>query len=416
MRYIRTFALALPLLLLTGIFVFSPSACMNDGMTAMDSHEGDSEKYTVGDGHCWRAPVIPSFVRWLFPDGEWSADTICVANDRAYYLAYEERCRIKVIYSQDGILAKDPALAVLPFNKERSLFHVGIVGKDLLVDFSDEQSRRQLSTLTLSLPGFTPCQLDALADFCQRVSYAISLDVPGRAVIHGKAITGWLIGKTENVRELHYDMPPHSPYYAGFARKSYTGPHYEGDVHDCREICRFASQVYFSMVRDQYGLNETDYPQGLFSTLCLRAYMDNRRFVTYQQYTYSYYGDTHGYYTERLVSYDHVHRQEINYEYLFKDGKMEQVIALLKEEAWKSPNYRIWKPDIEQYTCLKDENGKSTGLYRLPQPGLSDKGVVFSFQPNEISCFAAGTFHLTIPYERLMPYLTDRAKWCIKRI
>lgn len=45
--------------------------------------------------------------------------------------------------------------------------------------------------------------------------------------------------------------------------------------------------------------------------------------------------------------------------------------------------------------------------------GLSENGVVFSFQPYEISCFAAGTFHFTIPYERLKPYLTDRAKWCI---
>ena len=50
----------------------------------------------------------------------------------------------------------------------------------------------------------------------------------------------------------------------------------------------------------------------------------------------------------------------------------------------------------------------------LPQPGLSEEGVVFSFQPYAISCFAAGVFHFTIPYKLVMPYLTDKAKRQIK--
>jgi hypothetical protein len=63
---------------------------------------------------------------------------------------------------------------------------------------------------------------------------------------------------------------------------------------------------------------------------------------------------------------------------------------------------------------VKGEDEKPTGEIDLPQPGLSENGMVFSYQPYEISCFAAGTFHFTIPYERLVPYLTARAKWCLK--
>lgn len=88
-------------------------------------------------------------------------------------------------------------------------------------------------------------------------------------------------------------------------------------------------------------------------------------------------------------------------------------MELLVDEAEGNPNYREWKPDIKSYVFDKDEEGHPTGKVNLPQPGLSENGVVFSFQPYEISCFAAGTFHFTIPYERLKPYLTDRAKWCI---
>ena len=92
---------------------------------------------------------------------------------------------------------------------------------------------------------------------------------------------------------------------------------------------------------------------------------------------------------------------------------MKDIVDLLKEEAKKSPNYQMWEPNIDEYTCVKDENDEPTGLLRLPQPGLSDEGIVFSFQPYEIRCFAAGTFHFTIPYYRLRPYLTDKAKWCL---
>ena len=36
--------------------------------------------------------------------------------------------------------------------------------------------------------------------------------------------------------------------------------------------------------------------------------------------------------------------------------------------------------------------------------------MVFSFQPYELSGFADGTFHFTLPYQDLKPYLTDEAK------
>ena len=62
---------------------------------------------------------------------------------------------------------------------------------------------------------------------------------------------------------------------------------------------------------------------------------------------------------------------------------------------------------------IKDSKGHPTGEFKLPQPGLLKEGVVFSFQPYSISCFAAGVFHFSIPYERLAPYLTERAKWCL---
>ena len=89
------------------------------------------------------------------------------------------------------------------------------------------------------------------------------------------------------------------------------------------------------------------------------------------------------------------------------------VLNILQEEAQKSPQYQKWNPNIEESVIDTDEDGNPTGGYTFPQPGLLDDGIVFSFQPYDISCYAAGTFHFRIPYERIKHLLTSRGIWCI---
>ena len=425
MKDMRVLAVFMLMLLLGGVSGLTPSACKGnqpvteqdtedsavyDAATEYEKNEYDEED-SISNEYSWESPAIPQFVRRLNPNGDWSADTLCVVNGKAFFLAYDN-C-MNAVYSEDGVLAADPTLSVLPYDKERNIFHVSIVGKDLLVDFADGESRKQMSTLSVSLPEFKMFHHHITADFCERVSYDIAVDFPKRTVADCDAITKWLIGKIEDSENMHGELPPLNAFYIGYAKRSNTGWRYDGDIHNTKRILKFASDVYFATIKGDYGLDENDYPFSLFSILYLKAYVKNNRFVTFQQYTHDYYGGAHGYYTERLISFDPIHKKEIDYKYMFKDNCMEDIIVLLKEEAYKSTNYQEWKPNIDEFVCVKDEDDKPTGLYRLPHPGLSNEGVVFSFQPYEISCFAAGTFHFTIPYERIRPYLTDKARWCL---
>ena len=425
MKDMRVLTVFMLMLLLGGVLGFTPSACKgNQHGTEQDTEDSfvydaakecEENEYEEGDSIsnecCWESPVIPQFVRKLNPNGYWSADTICVVKGKAFYLAYDYS--MNALYSEDGVLAADPTLSVLPYDKERNIFHVSVVGKDLLVDFADRESRKQMSNLSVSLQEFKMFHHHVIADFSERVSYDITVDFPKRTVADCDAITKWIIGKIEDSEDMHGELPPLNAFYIGYAKRSKTGWRYDGDIHNTKRIFKFASDVYFATVKGDYGLDENDCPFSLFSILCLKAYVKNNRFVTFQQYTHDYYGGAHGYYTERLISFDPIHKKEIDYKYMFKDNCMEDIIVLLKEEACKSPNYQEWKPNIDEFVCVKDEDDKPTGLYRLPHPGLSNEGVVFSFQPYEISCFAAGTFHFTIPFERIRPYLTDKARWCL---
>lgn len=212
------------------------------------------------------------------------------------------------------------------------------------------------------LPSFSRVEKVFTAD-SGRLSYSLHVDYPKASVTHAKAIKQWLEAMIK---------------------------------------------------RDSCGLGDDAGEQLRFYELYLPVAMYTDRFVTYTKFSMKYEGGLHGNYSERFISYDYVHKQEINYGYLFLPGSEAHVVKILLEEAVKSPSYKEWHPDVKSEVIVKDRKGRPTGKYKLPQPGLSKEGVVFSFQPYAISCFAAGVFHFAIPYERLTPYLTDKAKWCLK--
>ena len=232
------------------------------------------------------------------------------------------------------------------------------------------------------------------ADFSSRFHYNLSVDFPQSSVKNNHAIRAWLVEKV--VRSVSDDMT------------------FNGNNNSDHQIEKYVTNLYFAIKKEEYASEDTTYyPIEAFIELNLQARVSNNKFVTYQEFTHEYDGGVHGYYTERLVSFDHVHKQEIDNNYLFIDNSIDSIVNLLVDEAKKTPHYWEWKPNIRKHVFVTDEQDNPTGEIRLPQPGLSEVGLVFSFQPYEISCFAAGTFHFTIPYNRLRPYLTDKAKWCL---
>ena len=244
------------------------------------------------------------------------------------------------------------------------------------------------------LKSFYRYKKERHADFSSRFHYNLSVDFPKSFVKDNHAIRTWLAEKV--VRSVSDDMT------------------YNGNIYSDQQIEKYVTNLYFAIKKEEYASDDTTYyPIEAFIELNLQARVSNNRYVTYQEFTHEYDGGVHGYYTERLVTFDHVHKQEIDNKYLFLDNSIDSIVGLLMDEAKKTPHYWEWKPDIKRHVFVTDEHDNPTGEIMLPQPGLAEDGLVFSFQPYEISCFAAGTFHFTIPYNRLRPYLSDKAKWCL---
>ena len=388
-------------------------------ITDTDEDEADDESDTESDDDTEYVssyvPVpIPSFVNRLFDDTDWWADTFCVANGTAYYWGYENYCRSNVLFNQNKVLVAAPVLYIDSFASGcNTKFYVCNAAKRVLVDFTDKNTFDRLKSLSQTLPSFTRYRKDTIAGFGNTVLYSFVADFPTATIPNSNEIRKWLVKLVERSQSLDEDVSAVTSIYIGYSKRAYGGWVYRGNNNDNGKIARFAASLYFAIKKGEYGTNVEDYPNTLFADLNLQAIVCNKRYVTYQEYTHDHNGGAHGFYTERLVSYDHVHQQEIDCDYLFKPECMNEVLSILLDEAKKTPQYKEWEPNIEDYVTNRDENDNETGGFTLPTPGLSEDGVVFSFQPYAISCFAAGTFHFTIPYRRIKHCLTTRGKWCV---
>lgn len=451
------------------------SSCQKGGKSNVNGENSNDSMEVVSDSAVATSsyvPVrIPSFVRNLFPSSDWYADTICVANGTAYYQGYDDYGRCQVIFTQNKLLLAAPILYISPAEgaerankvagngskarskgakeRENTRFRVYNVAKSVVVDFSDAKSLCQLANFSQVLPSFERYRCDTTAKFGKNILYSFVADFPEARVRGGGAIRAWLIRVVERSLAGVGDNGEKKRLKIGQTKSENAQWTPSEILRDNKRVANKAAKAYFAKIKkDNEGLNAEDYPSSLFSGISLQTVIYNERFVTYLVYTNEYNGGAHGYYTEQLASYDYVHHREIDCNYLFRPQYLKDVLALLIDEAKKTPEYQTWQPNIEEFVVIKDKKANSSasastsetsssrssssastsetssprssssssrfaGKISLPTPGLSDKGVVFSFQPYDISCFAAGTFHFTIPYSRIKPYLTPMAKWCL---
>lgn len=136
----------------------------------------------------------------------------------------------------------------------------------------------------------------------------------------------------------------------------------------------------------------------------IRTHISNLKFVTVSLYGYDRIGTGHGMYTETFHTLDISTGKELENNDIFKSNSLEKVKMLLYESMANDPHYIGWNPEIKSAADIESRK------FDLPQGALTATGVVFSFQPYEIDCWAAGAYHFIVPYEKLMPYLRPEAR------
>lgn len=320
-----------------------------------------------------------------------------------------------------------------------STLKLSLVTRNLIVDIRDPDAVAKIRTFMQPIKGFLRFQrnyekcLDTIVfeettlferDTMEYMGeFTFTVDCPDSCIENREAINRFICNLTGISESEKAKVPGLSAFYAGFNPTKNYRPVYTGNANDIQCLSDFMSHKTFeNWIRG----GELDMGSS-GSVLALSSHIANKKFVTYAKYEYERIGTGHGMYTETFHTLDIKRGKELTNKDIFKAKSLDNVKKELFVVMAKDSHYLAWNDGIEGPGDIENrivgwqspnpilegtewEEADREVKFELPDGALTESGVVFSFQPYEIDCWAAGAFHFIVPYERLKPYMTQEAK------
>lgn len=319
-----------------------------------------------------------------------------------------------------------------------STLKLSLVTRDLVIDLRDPDAAAKIKAFMQPVDGFKRFNisyekcLDTIVfeetslferDTMKYMGkFSFTVDYPDSCIGNKETINRFICELTRISESEKVKVPGLSAFYAGFNPTKYYRPVYTGNSNDFQCLSDFLAHKTF-----ENWIRGGEFDMGSSAaTLAIKPHIANERFVTFSMYEYDRVGIGHGMYTETFHTFDYNTEKELTNTDIFKSQYIYKVKMKLFEVMAKDPYYRAWNGDsitaseiqgrIESWQSPSPilegtdrEEPKSDFKFELPDGALTDSGVVFSFQPYEIDCWAAGAYHFIVPYKELMPCLTSEA-------
>lgn len=338
--------------------------------------------------------------------GGWYFDTVCVGDDQM--LTYD---------------------SVGPSSLKLSL-----VTREIIVDLGDADVIDKIQRFMNPIDGFKRFRkryeecLDSVYDEEYGLNkykgvFSFVVDYPDSCNDNAGKINRFiyeLIGISESEKAK---VPGLSASYAGFKQTKNYRRVYTGNTDDMQKLSAFLAHRTFENWKrgGDFGMVSSD------ATLAIRLHIANQRYITFSKYEYDREGIGHGMYTETFHTFDLKTGNKLSNRDIFKSQSLNRVKMRLFEIMAKDLHYVAWHGESLSATDIGSlieawqspssilegsewEEPKREFKFELPEGALTDSGIIFSFQPYEIDCWAAGAYHFIVPYVKLMPYLTPEAK------
>lgn len=320
-----------------------------------------------------------------------------------------------------------------------STLKLSLVTRELILDLRDSEAAANIRAFMQPIKGFLRFQrnyekcLDTIVfeettlferDTMEYMGeFTFTVDFPDSYIENREAINRFICNLTGISESEKAKVPGLSAFYAGFNPTKNYRPVYTGNANDIQCLSDFmAHKTFENWIRGgEFDMGSSG------SVLALSSHIANKKFVTYAKYEYERIGTGHGMYTETFHTLDIKRGKELTNQDIFKVKSLDNVKKELFVVMAKDPHYLAWNDGIEGPRDIENrivewqspnpilegtewEEPDCEVKFELPDGALTDSGVVFSFQPYEIDCWAAGAFHFIVPYERLRPYMTQEAK------
>lgn len=316
-----------------------------------------------------------------------------------------------------------------------STLKLSLITRELIVDLGDKDVVDKIRGFLNPIKGFYRFQqqyeecLDSVTDEesgktwrCMG-EFSFTVDYPDSSMINASKINRFICDLTGISECEKAKVPTLSAFYAGFKPTKNYRPVYTGNASNMQDLSDFlAHKTFENWIRGgEVGERSNA------ATLAITTHIVNERFVTFGKYEYDRIGTGHGGYTKTFHTFDLNNGTELTNSDIFKTQYLKKVKIRLFEAMAKDPKYRAWHCDSISPDDIEDmieawlspnpilegtelEESKRDLKFELPEGALTNDGVVFSFQPYEIDCWAAGAYHFIVPYNKLLPYMTQKAR------
>lgn len=315
-----------------------------------------------------------------------------------------------------------------------STLRLSLVTREIIVDLGDSDATTKIINFMNPIDGFTRFRknyeqfIDSILDeeyglIKYMGEFSFEADYADSYYEKAEKINHFICKLTETSETEKAKVSSLSAFYAGFNTTKYYSPVYTGNTNDVQCLSDFLAHKIFENWKrgGEFGLGTNE------TTLAIRPHIANERYVTFSKYEYNRQGIGHGMYTETFHTFDMKKGNKLRNKDIFKSQSLDNVKKKLFEVMAKDPKYLEWHGDsvspseiegmIEAWQSPNPflvgtewEEPEREVKFELPDGAFTNSGVVFSFQPYEIDCWAAGAYHFIVPYKKLIPYLTPKAK------
>lgn len=315
-----------------------------------------------------------------------------------------------------------------------STLKLSLVTRTITVDMGDSNASDKIKNFMNPISGFKRCQksYEAVLDSFMTEKYgtfkcmgyfSACIDYADSSLYNSGLINRFICDLTGISKIETAKVPGLSAFYAGFNPTKCYRPVYSGNTDNIQNLSDFLANRTFENWKRGGDTGESS--NG--ARLEIRSHIANSKFLTVSVYDYERIGTGHGGYTETFHTMDMATGTALSNKDIFKSNTLEKVKMRLFEVMLKDKHYLEWHEGLESVDDVEPmievwqspnpslkgtewEEHEIDFKFELPDAALTEEGIVFSFQPYEIDCWAAGAYHFVVPYNKLMPYLTTKAK------
>lgn len=233
------------------------------------------------------------------------------------------------------------------------------------------------------------------------VEYAIDYPTSGDEALLS-AVRGWI---NDELTPVSYDESGNSVKGA-----SYTGSLDNGRALVNYYVKKDAASLLSDYNEAKEGLEDVDDPIEIppySNQWTIKAADQTDLYQSMTASSYAFLGGAHGMSSFEGVTFSKATGKRLTR--VVKANSARQMQTLLMRGV-----YEYFKQDDPSFT-MRDAKGMlqiEGNIIPLPEvePYLTEKGVMFVYQPYEIACYAAGMVTFCVPYSKIWNYLTPEAK------